>query len=147
MDELHDVTMAALQHALAGQPETPQKDKADVESQGSNGTLPSQDPEHAPAVLTSSSGGVQGGNRNSCFKIVMLYRTVRPGSPAQALLPCSISLQQAHTTWSNCFNARGLARQDAAVHVHAAAACSCTLTRGAHQRPKHLLPAGDSQSE
>lgn len=60
----------------------------------SNATLPAQDPVQATAVPTSSSGGVQSGNLSCCFKIVMLYRTVRPGSPAQALLPCSISLQR-----------------------------------------------------
>ena len=34
----------------------------------------------------------------------MLYRMVRPGSPAQAFLPCNISLQQAHTARTSCSN-------------------------------------------
>ncbi len=111
----------------------------------SNATLPAQDPVQATAVPTSSSGGVQSGNLSCCFKIVMLYRTVRPGSPAQALLPCSISLQRGthHLEQLISCTVPGQAKCSSTCP----AACSCTLTRGAHRRPKHLLPAGDSWNE
>ena len=127
---------------MADEPVTPRGDMAANALMGSNAPLPTQDPKQSPEILTSNSGGVQGGNLRCCFKIVMLYRMVRPGSPAQALLPCNISLQQAHAT--GCFHALNLAMQIAAAHAHAAAVPSCTLTRGAHRRPTHLLPAGDS---